>query len=346
MTFGFQNDAGVPQQEAGFGFLGTLYATSSLDGITASAVQTQAGATPLPMMINRVTTVAALGNAVRLPRALPGFEICVINEGANQMSVFPDGTDNINSLGASLSAPQQAGSCSFYICTKVGLWSNPGAGVGYSGNFPSYSNVNSITASATQTQAGATLLTAMYNRVSVVAAAGNAVRLPPALPGLEITVINDGANSMTVFAAGADTINGVAGVTGIAQMAGSAADYICVGAGVWASPSVGVGYAGAFPTYSSATITASVTQTQAAGTPIKATQVNISVVGTAGDACTMPLAKAGMEITLVNNGANAAGIFPGVGDQINGGGANVVFSLAAGVPTIFYCFANTFWMTK
>lgn len=221
------------------------------------------------------------------------------------------------------------------------------AGFGFLGTFWMESSLDGFVASATQTQVGATPLTMMLNRVATVAAPGNGVRLPPALQGLEVCVINDGANPMTVFGAGSDLINGVAGATGIQQMTGSCAYYVCVTTGKWSAPSVGVGTAGNLPTYSTQSgITASATQTQAAGTPITASQVQISVCAVSGNACTLPPAKAGMEITVINNGANASGIFPAVGDQINALGVNAVFSLATGTPTIFYCFVVGQWVTK
>lgn len=58
-----------------------------------------------------------------------------------------------------------------------------------------------ITASATQTLAGATALTAKINRVNTSATSGNAVKLSALLPGQSQTVYNDGANPIKVFPA-------------------------------------------------------------------------------------------------------------------------------------------------
>lgn len=76
-------------------------------------------------------------------------------------------------------------------------------------------------ASATQTQAGATPMTAMYNSFTTVGVAGNASRLPPAKAGLQITVFNETANSMNTYPAGA-TQGGVAGGDRINQLAQNA----------------------------------------------------------------------------------------------------------------------------
>lgn len=69
--------------------------------------------------------------------------------------------------------------------------------------------VTGITASATQTLAGATALTARINRVNTSAASGNAVKLAALLPGQSQTIYNDGANPIKVFPAAAGvTIDG------------------------------------------------------------------------------------------------------------------------------------------
>lgn len=210
MVLGYQNDAGTAQQEAGFGFLGNFWMESSVDGLTASATQTQAGATQLTMMLNRVATVATPGNAVRLPAALQGLEVCVINDGANPMTVFGSGTDLINGVAAATGIQQMTGSCAYYVCITAGKWSAPSVGVGTAGNLPTYSTQSGITASATQTQVGGTPITSSQVQISVCAVSGNACTLPPAKAGMEITVINNGAQPSNIFPATA----GQGGVSG------------------------------------------------------------------------------------------------------------------------------------
>jgi hypothetical protein len=93
-----------------------------------------------------------------------------------------------------------------------------------------------VTAHAGGTQAAATALTAMINRVSVVATQGDSVLLPAAVVGLAIIVINKGANPMQVFGAGTDTINAIATATGISQGINTTATYVCNVAGNWEVP--------------------------------------------------------------------------------------------------------------
>lgn len=92
---------------------------------------------------------------------------------------------------------------------------------------------DALTAHSGGTQAAALALTSKFNVVATVAAVADSVKLPPALVGLAITVVNNGANPMQVFGAGTDTINSVATATGIAQAAGTVVAYRCNVAGNW-----------------------------------------------------------------------------------------------------------------
>lgn len=93
---------------------------------------------------------------------------------------------------------------------------------------------DTITAFAGGGQTSAYALTAQQSRVSVVASGNDSVKLPklgvqtpaegnPGCVGMIMLVRNDGANSMQVFGATPDTINGVATGTGVAVGAGKSA---------------------------------------------------------------------------------------------------------------------------
>lgn len=103
---------------------------------------------------------------------------------------------------------------------------------------PGFNSSQGLTAHAGGGQANALQLNAWVNEVAVVATANDSVMLPPGFAGARITVINDGGASMQVFgylpAQGAgDTIaphgsaTQAATGTGVAQAAGTIADYIC-----------------------------------------------------------------------------------------------------------------------
>jgi len=93
---------------------------------------------------------------------------------------------------------------------------------------------DTLTALAGGGQTGATALTAQQSRISTVASGNDSVSLPKAQPfnisdarpgmvGMLMFVRNDGANSMQVFGATPDTINGAATGTGVAVGAGKSA---------------------------------------------------------------------------------------------------------------------------
>lgn len=92
---------------------------------------------------------------------------------------------------------------------------------------------NAITAFATGGQSGATQLTAVMNRVSVCATAGDSVKLPVSTPGLEILVQNDGATGCDVFGQTGDFIGTQAVNTALRVPPGSLCTFACYVAGTW-----------------------------------------------------------------------------------------------------------------
>ncbi len=93
--------------------------------------------------------------------------------------------------------------------------------------------VSALTAHSGGTQAAALALTKAINNVTTVAAAADSVKLPASAAGLEITIANNGANSMQVYGAGTDTINGILTTTGVPQLPGQVVVYTCAVAGNW-----------------------------------------------------------------------------------------------------------------
>ena len=79
----------------------------------------------------------------------------------------------------------------------------------YAGDAAYDSVTNSVSAGATQTQAGATALTTTINRVTTVGTNGDGVKLPTAVAGLQVLVINDdSAQTLKVWPATSDAIDG------------------------------------------------------------------------------------------------------------------------------------------
>ena len=89
-------------------------------------------------------------------------------------------------------------------------------------------------------------------------------------------------------------------------------------------------------------IAASVTQTQAGGTPLTSRVNEVATVTSANDAVTMRAAVTGISQTIINNGANTMGIFPASGDD-NGSGVDTVTTLASGSSVTFEAYDTTNW---
>jgi hypothetical protein len=245
---GYQNDPGTPQQEAGFGYVGRFW-TESFNNLTAKAGGGIVGATPIDSMYCSVT-VATAGDSVILPDVtfFPGGALIieVSNISGVPMQVFAQGSNTINGQSGSTGLSQMGNSIVYYQCTKAGTWQAVGLGAGFatgaSGAMVTYSTSTGITAHAGGGQANAVLLTAMQNQVSVCATGGDSVRLPPAQPGMELTVVNNGAQSCNVFASsqaqggatGGDSMNGTQNASS-ALAAASVGLFFCFVVGLWVS---------------------------------------------------------------------------------------------------------------
>jgi hypothetical protein len=101
------------------------------------------------------------------------------------------------------------------------------------GQFPIYSTQSGITASTTHSPAGGVPTTASRAQISVCANTGDAVTLPAAKAGMEITLVNNGAQTAQVYGTGTDTINTVAGATGVPQLSLAVTIYYCFVTGAW-----------------------------------------------------------------------------------------------------------------
>ncbi|HEY2617793.1 MAG TPA: hypothetical protein VGI78_10680 [Acetobacteraceae bacterium] len=93
----------------------------------------------------------------------------------------------------------------------------------------------SVTAHAGGGQALATPLLNAINLIAVCATAGDSVVLPPAMGGQTMWIANGGAAAAEIFgnASTADTINGVAGSTGISVAAGKSTVLMSAIRGSW-----------------------------------------------------------------------------------------------------------------
>ena len=206
-----------------------------------------------------------------------------------------------------------------------------------------------ITATAGGGAANAFPITTQTARVSVVATAGDSVVLPPSAPGLELMIINHGANAMQVFGKqpAGDVIDDQALATGVSQMANSLVIYSCATAGKWYTEGLSTGFSTALglQTQKPAQIAASATDTQVGGTPITALINHVTSSG-ASQACTLPAALPGLSVVVaLATAANAVDVFPASGDAINALGANTKITMGALTSATFVCAVAGQWFT-
>lgn len=91
-----------------------------------------------------------------------------------------------------------------------------------------------VVATPAGTQATSILLNAASVNITAVATANDGVKLPPAIRGMEVSIVNsDAVDAAQVFASGSDTINATAGAAGVSLAAGAAAIYRCIKTGNW-----------------------------------------------------------------------------------------------------------------
>ncbi|HET8667716.1 MAG TPA: hypothetical protein VFM10_07025 [Terriglobales bacterium] len=102
---------------------GTDDAKFAYDGsITATASGTQATAYPLVAVVNRVTTVATAGDAVRLPPAKAGMVRYVTHAGSANLDVYPSSGDTIDGFAADTAMRVITKTRITYTCSIDGIW--------------------------------------------------------------------------------------------------------------------------------------------------------------------------------------------------------------------------------
>lgn len=220
-----------------------------------------------------------------------------------------------------------------------------------SGDFFLEASQDNITAHAGGGQAAAFPITTQTARITTVATAGDSVALPPSTPGLEVLVINHGANAMQVYGLGTDQIDDQAAATGVSQMANSLVIYTCATAGNWYSEGLGTGFSKSLglQTLQYAVVAASTTNTQAAGTAIVSSVNHVTATSNPG-AVTLPPSTPGLQITIaLATAGDAVTVYPNAGgtgtEQINALAANAGYSMAALTSTTFICAVAGQWFT-
>lgn len=198
-------------------------------GITASTTQTQGNGLIYGNVVE-VSTVANSGDTVTLPAASAGRSIKILNNGANDLQVFPASGDNIDGIGANSSVFMEIGQAVTFVAYDTTNWRREGLGQLLYGGI-----VTGITAGTTQTQAGATLLTGSFNRVDTCANVDDGVKLPDAVAGRMVVIRNEGAQACKVYPNTGDFLDGGAVNVGRAMAADKGEIFFAIDSGNWYS---------------------------------------------------------------------------------------------------------------
>ncbi len=95
---------------------------NAVTGLTAHAGGGQTDALLLINKVNMVSTVATTGDSVKLPVAVPGAEIVVINASGNDMDLFPSSGGYINALSVDTALSIPDGMTIVLYCALAGTW--------------------------------------------------------------------------------------------------------------------------------------------------------------------------------------------------------------------------------
>jgi hypothetical protein len=213
--------------------------------------------------------------------------------------------------------------------------------------------VTAITAGTTRTQAGAAALTQTFNRIDTSTAPSTGVTLGDgvALPasagwGAYCVVVNNTANPIQVYGNASDTINGVAGATGIPQPPNSIDVYWTGNDGAWLVEA-GYGYAGALPADLACTSIAAAGNNQATATPLTAVDNKITTA-TAGSAfgVKLPASSPGLNIFLENHSGVALQVYGAGTDTIDDVATTTGVSQMDSSVVIFTCYEAGKWYSN
>lgn len=124
----------------------------------------------------------------------------------------------------------------FLLADSAGTQTIATGNIALTAGYVQQSAANALTAHAGGGQGSALQLARQINRITVVASAGDSVKLPVSVAGRVVTVINAAAaNAMDVFGQTGDIINALSANTAISVAANKTITFYCAVAGTWNS---------------------------------------------------------------------------------------------------------------
>ncbi len=132
--FVLSNDLNLKDLKAVAGTFTGNVKRSVTAGITAFATGGQGSATQLTTDINEISVCATAGDSVKMPTAIAGLDVVIINNGAKSCDVFPSSGDNLGS-GVDTAVSLGAGNNIIYTCYNTTNWEKSLSGGGGLGDF-------------------------------------------------------------------------------------------------------------------------------------------------------------------------------------------------------------------
>ena len=317
-------------------------------GLTASVTQTQAGGLPLLSSYNEIATVGTTGDALTAFGVVAGTRLIVINNGVNNLQLFPAVGDDIGA-GVDTAITIVAGSIGVFIGRDATNWDTlsnaASSSVNISDLVGGVDNDLLFNVAGVWTGTGASGLS--YDGFNLTG------------DGVDIICIN--GSSLQVDGTGNIIIEGTGqflGAQGSVALPGYSWD-VDEDSGMYAPANDILGFVAGgveglrFQEASSRIIqrnanhvglTASVTQTQAGGLALISSYNEVSTVANSGDALTAFGVAEGDRLIVINNGANDLQLFPAVGDDF-GAGVNTAITIPAGEAGVFLGRDSTNWDT-
>lgn len=154
---------------------------------------------------------------------------------------FPAGTVDFSATGGASQVVKQTSAGGIFTVAQLATTDLSDIGTYFSNGYHKVSTANALTAAGT-TRTDAFQLAAQLNNVTT-AAASTGVILPASATigiGSIIYLFNAGANAIKVYAAGSDTIDTIAGVTGVSLTNANRCMYMLVAANTFISAKMGV----------------------------------------------------------------------------------------------------------
>jgi hypothetical protein len=220
----------------------TLFNAESTDDNITALGTTAATSYPIHAANTRFTTVAAGTGAVLPPTVSGGIggfplaglslDIVVDIAAANNLIVYPHPNDVGGTINAVSSVVLIPGSITPFQVIQNGRWFADSIGTGASGSLETIGSQGNIASSGTS-QGTATVITQAMANVSSGGGAPAGVTLPVAARGLQVAIAVNNGTGIQVYGNGSDTINGIAGATGIPEGNALIVLYYCFTAGAW-----------------------------------------------------------------------------------------------------------------